>query len=209
VNDLTVVADAAMISSENIKQLTESKINYIVGARLGNSSAALLEQIDKNLPRKDGESTRIKTDNGYLICSYSAIRNRKDKYDMEKQIEKAKQVVEKPSKNKKLKFTQTNGSTISLNQSLINKTIKLLEIKGYFTNIEPHIAANSIIIQRYHELYKVEQAFRLSKSDLETRPIFHFKEEPIKLHILICFMALAISKHIEPTLCIRKLEGWF
>jgi transposase len=197
VNDLTVVADAAMISSENIKQLTESKINYIVGARLGNSSAALLEQIDKNLPRKDGESTRIKTDNGYLICSYSAIRNRKDKYDMEKQIEKAKQVVEKPSKNKKLKFTQTNGSTISLNQSLIDKTIKLLGIKGYFTNIEPHIAANSIIIQRYHELYKVEQAFRLSKSDLETRPIFHFKEEPIKLHILICFMALAISKHIE------------
>jgi len=42
-----------------------------------------------------------------------------------------------------------------------------------------------------------EQAFRIAKSDLETRPIFHFKEEPIKLHLLICFMALAISKHIE------------
>ena len=37
----------------------------------------------------------------------------------------------------------------------------------------------------------------MSKNDLETRPIFHFKEQPIKLHILICFMALVISKHIE------------
>ncbi|GAB1415957.1 hypothetical protein MASR2M117_13630 [Paludibacter sp.] len=54
-----------------------------------------------------------------------------------------------------------------------------------------------MIIDRYHELYKVEQAFRISKHDLQTRPIFHFKEEPIKLHILICFMALVISKHTE------------
>jgi len=37
----------------------------------------------------------------------------------------------------------------------------------------------------------------MSKSDLETRPIFHFKEQPIKLHLLTCFMALVITKHIE------------
>ncbi|MCC6253067.1 MAG: hypothetical protein IT238_11480 [Bacteroidia bacterium] len=43
----------------------------------------------------------------------------------------------------------------------------------------------------------MEQAFRVAKSDLETRPIFHFKDEPIKLHLLICFLALTISKHIE------------
>jgi transposase len=54
-----------------------------------------------------------------------------------------------------------------------------------------------MIIEQYHELYKVEQAFRISKNDLQTRPIFHFKEQPIKLHILICFMALVVSKHIE------------
>ncbi|MEO8765371.1 MAG: hypothetical protein ABI416_13830, partial [Ginsengibacter sp.] len=45
--------------------------------------------------------------------------------------------------------------------------------------------------------YKIEQAFRISKSDLQTRPIFHYKEEPIKLHLLICFIALVVSKHIE------------
>lgn len=47
------------------------------------------------------------------------------------------------------------------------------------------------------QLYRIEQAFRISKNDLQTRLIFHFKEQPIKLHILICFMALVVSKHIE------------
>jgi transposase len=54
----------------------------------------------------------------------------------------------------------------------------------------------------------VEQAFRVAKSDLETRPIFHFKEDPIKLHLLICFIALVISKHIEikTNLSIRRFN---
>ncbi|MFZ1703274.1 MAG: IS1634 family transposase [Saprospiraceae bacterium] len=197
VKDLTVVADAAMISTENVKQLVLNKINYIVGARLGNISTSMLSTIDKSINREDGKSIRIKTDNGYLVCSYSALRYRKDKYEMEKQIEKATQVIEKPSKGKKLKFTQTDGMKISLNQALIEKTQKLLGLKGYYTNLETSVADNSTIIQRYHELYRIEQAFRISKNDLQTRPIFHFKEQPIKLHILICFMALVVSKHIE------------
>ncbi len=54
----------------------------------------------------------------------------------------------------------------------------------------------------------MEQAFRVAKSDLETRPIFHFKEDPIKLHLLICFIALVISKHIEikTNLSIRRFN---
>ena len=206
VKDLTVVADAAMISTENVKQLVLNKINYIVGARLGNISTSMLSTIDKRINREDGKSIRIKTDNGYLVCSYSAVRYRKDKYEMEKQIEKATQVIEKPSKSKKLKFTQTDGMKISLNQALIEKTQKLLGLKGYYTNLETSVADNSTIIQRYHELYRIEQAFRISKNDLQTRPIFHFKEQPIKLHILICFMALVVSKHIElkTGLSIRK-----
>lgn len=195
--DLTVVADAAMISAENVKQLVSSKINYIVGARLGNISTSMLSKIDKSLSREDGKSIRLKTDNGYLICSYSSVRYRKDKFEMDKQIEKARQVIEKPSKGKKLKFTQTDGVKISLNQNLIEKTQKLLGIKGYYTNLETTVADDSTIIQRYHELYRIEQAFRISKNDLQTRPIFHFKEQPIKLHMLICFIALVISKHIE------------
>lgn len=197
VKEFTVVADAAMISAENIKQLTENNINYIVGARLGNLSNERIEQIDKNITREDDTSIRIKTNNGFLICSYSSVRYRKDKHEMEKQIEKAKYIVENPSKNKKLKFTKSNGQELELNQKLIDKTRKLLGIKGYYTNLEENILSNKTIMERYHELYRIEQAFRISKNDLQTRPIFHFKEDPIKLHILICFMALAVSKHIE------------
>lgn len=198
VKEFTIVADAAMISTENIQELEKNKINYIVGARLGNLSHGIIEQVDRKITREDGKSIRIKTDNGYLICSYSTIRYRKDKYEMEKQIEKAIYIIENPSKNKKLKFTTSNGGqNIELNKNLIEKTKKLLGIKGYYTNLEEEIVDNQTIIERYHELYRIEQAFRLSKHDLQTRPIFHFKEEPIKLHLLICFMALVISKYIE------------
>src|SRR5690606_6803435 len=100
-------------------------------------------------------------------------------------------------KSKKLKFTKSNGQKIELNHKLIEKTKIMLGIKGYYTNIEENTVDNNTIIERYAQLYRIEQAFRISKSDLQTRPIFHFKEEPIKLHLLICFMALAISKHIE------------
>lgn len=119
-----------MISSENVQQLVQNNVNYIVGARLGNIPTALFETIDKKIIREDGNSIRIKTDNGYLVCGYSSVRYRKDKYEMEKQIEKAKQAIAKPSKSKKLKFTQTKNQEIQLNEALIEKTKKLLGIKG-------------------------------------------------------------------------------
>ena len=206
VKAFTIVADAAMISAENVKQLIENNINYIVGARLGNVSAALLETIHGSIKREDGGSIRLKTESGYLICSYSSVRYRKDLYEMNKQIEKAKQVVLQPSKSKKVKFTQTENQKVVLHEALIEKSKKLLGIKGYYTNLEESVANNKTIMERYHELYKIEQAFRISKNDLQTRPIFHFKEQPIKLHLLICFIALVISKHIElqTGLSIRK-----
>ena len=193
----TVVADAAMISVDNIQELKKEKIHYIVGARLGNLSNDIVNEIDKSLPREDGKSIRIKTGNGYLICGYSSTRFRKDKHEMEKQIEKAKYIIDHPSKNRKLKFTKSNGQKPELNQKLIDKTRKLLGIKGYYTDLKEELVSNDLVMERYHELYKIEQAFRISKSDLQTRPIFHFKEEPIRLHLLICFMALVVSKHIE------------
>jgi transposase len=195
----TVVADAAMISADNVAALRAEKINYIVGARLGNVAADLLSTIDANLSRTDGSVIRIKTDSGYLICSFSKKRYNKDKYEMQKQIDRAKLVMGQPSKVRKIKYLKSADSKIELNEKLIEKTTKLLGIKGYYTDIDETVADNATIINRYHDLYKIEQAFRVSKSDLQTRPIFHFKEEPIQLHMLVCFMALAVSKHIEIT----------
>ena len=197
VTNFTVIADAAMISSSNIEEFKKNNINYIVGARLANLSNEIITTIDKNIIREDGKTIRIKIPNGYMICSFSIVRYRKDKYEMDKQIEKAKLIIQTPSKSKKIKFTQTKDEKIEINQKLIDKTTKLLGIKGYCTDLNEELINNQTIIERYHELYKIEQCFRISKSDLQTRPIFHFKEDPIKLHLLICFMALVISKHIE------------
>ena len=197
VQHFTVVADAAMISTANVTALRQAQIHYIVGARLGNLTAALFKEMDGHLKREDGNNIRLKTDNGYLICSFSKQRYKKDKYEMERQIDKAKNLIGQPSKTSRIKFLKTDDAKTSLNEELIEKTKKLLGIKGYYTDIEESVANNASIIERYHDLYKIEQAFRVSKNDLKTRPIFHFKEEPIKLHILICFMALAMSKHIE------------
>lgn len=197
VENLIVVADAAMISDENVKDLIANNLNYIVGGRLGNLSAALFNKLDAQLIRKDGNTIRLETDKGFLICSYSEKRYKKDKFEMNKLIEKAKKTITTPSKAKKTKFVKTESEKIVINESLIEKATKLLGLKGYYTNLPESIQSNQLIIERYHELYKIEQAFRIAKSDLKTRPIFHFKEEPIKLHILMCFMALVVSKHIE------------
>lgn len=197
VKHFTIVADAAMISVANIQALMQANVHYIVGARLGNVSGSTLAHIDKYLARENGNTIRMNTDNGSLICSYSAQRFKKDQYEMEKQLKTAQAVLDQPSKIKKVKFIITKEEKIALNNELIEKTKKLLGVKGYYTDLPEAIADNSMIIERYHELYKIEQAFRVAKSDMQTRPIFHFKEEPIKLHIMICFMALAIAKYIE------------
>ena len=197
VKRFTVVADAAMISADNIKELKAEGIHYIVGARLGNLPQSIFEKINDKIMREDGKTIRIKTDKGYLICSFSNTRYRKDKYEMDKQILKAQTIIKSPSKNTKAKFVKAHNEKLKINEDLIQKTTKLLGIKGYYTDMSEQDISTSKVIERYHELYKVEQAFRVAKSDLETRPIFHFKEDPIKLHLLICFLALVISKHIE------------
>lgn len=186
-----------MISTANVEALREEKINYIVGARLGNIPTQLLEQIDTELPRKDGSTIRLKTERGYLVCSFSRKRFNKDRYEMQKQIDRAKALLEQPSKAKRIKYLKSGESKLELNEKLIIKTTKLLGVKGYYTDIAERVVSNGTIIERYHDLYKIEQNFRVAKGDLRTRPIYHFKEDSVQLHVLICFMALAMSKHIE------------
>jgi len=162
VKKFTVLADAAMISNTNVRELLANNINYIVGARLGNLSSNMIDQIHRRMTKTDGESIRIATNNGYLICAYSSARYRKDKYEMEKQIERARAIIDNPSKGKRVKFIKTQGEHPVLNQALIEKSKKLLGIKGYYTNLDEHVESNQTIIERYHELYRVEQAFRVS-----------------------------------------------
>lgn len=197
IQKLTVVADAAMISLDNVAVLQKAGLAYIVGARMGNLSSSLQQEISQKLNQKQGTTVRIITAHGQLICDFSQKRYSKDKREMDKQIKKAEKALEDPATIKRTKFLKTDKAEYELNTKLIEKTKFLLGIKGYYTNLLPKEADDQTIIDCYHNLWHIEQAFRIAKSDLEMRPMFHFKEEVIKVHLLICFMALAVSKYLE------------
>ena len=196
---MTVVADSAMISDDNIAFLKSENLNYIVAARTANLGISTIEEIARQLNKKDEATIRIKTvSKGDLILSFSQKRYAKEKREMDKQLEKANHYLKHPSAAeiiKRTKFLRGKKLGYELNQELIHKASLLLGIKGYYTNCSN--LTNEEIISHYKNLWHVEQAFRISKSDLKARPIFHFNEPAIKAHLLICFMALAISKYIE------------
>lgn len=195
----TVVADAAMISRENVAKLKERGFSYIVGARLANCSPAIIEKVAALLDRKDGATTRIATEHGDLVVGFSAKRERKDKHEMDKQIAKAKELVAKGEPGKRAKFvTKAEGEErYALNDALMEKTKLLLGVKGYYTNVPEATLSNADIIVRYHDLWNVEASFRIAKSDLATRPIFHRKEDAVRAHLLVCFVALALGRYCE------------
>jgi len=195
----TVVADAAMISRENVAKLKEKGLSYIVGARLANAPPRIIEKISATLEAKDGAMTRISTDHGDLVCDFSAKRYRKDKHEAEKQIGKAKALVEKGEPGKRAKFVmkEDDKETYVLNDALVAKATLLFGVKGYYTNIPEGTLSDNEVIARYHDLWNVEASFRMAKHDLATRPIFHRKEEAIRAHMVVCFVALALGKSIE------------
>lgn len=191
IDHITVVADSAMISKQNVDKLLESGLNYIIASRLANLKEHLINRIDEAIERTDGNAIRI--DN--LVVDYSSKRHRKDKAELDKQLEKAKlHLNTQTEKVSNINYLKNDKVVRYINQKLIDKNIKLLGLKGYATNLKNE---NKEIIRYYHNLVKIEHAFRIAKSDLEARPIYHHKEESIKNHMLICFMALSISLYLE------------
>lgn len=195
IETLTIVADAAMLSLDNIQKLIDNNLTYIVAARLRNISPPLLETIDTTLVRTDGATMRTETPLGTLMCSYSKKRYAKDLNEMNKHIKKAERQVQFPGTMKRAKFVSTALNTVSLNEELIARTKRLLGVKGYYTNLKD--VSDADIIAHYQSLWHIEQSFRIAKSDLASRPIFHRKDVSIRAHILICVMALSLSKYIE------------
>jgi len=151
----------------------------------------LKEKLEKEIRKLDGNSIRFEN----LIADYSSTRYMKDRKELDKQVAKAKKNIDVETfRNPRIKFLKTENLKSSLNQELIDKHTKLCGLKGYSTNL---LLPNSEIIKYYHNLYRVEHAWRIAKSDLEARPIYHHKEDSIKNHVLICFGALAISVYLE------------
>lgn len=193
--DLVIIADSAMISKDNIDKLVVENIGFVVGARVANLSANLIDFISSRLDAQDGKITTLTYHGQRLICQYSTKRAAKDKSDRLKQIARASEVINTPSRiTNRFRFVRQRGQKASLNQLLITKAEKLEGIKGYITNTK---LADDVIIDRYHDLWRIENSFRITKSDLEARPIFHRLDETIKAHLVIVFAGLAISKYME------------
>lgn len=193
--DLVVIADAAMISRINVEELDKRHIGFIVGARLGSLPVRLQTQISHDVLGTDLKITTVKYLGHRLICQYSTSRAAKDRSDREKQIEKAKIVISLPSRiSSRFRFIQTMDGKYRVNNTLIEKAKRLEGIKGYLTNTN---LTESTVIERYHDLWRIEKAFRITKTDLEARPIFLQLDKTITCHLIIVFAGLAIVRYLE------------
>lgn len=192
--NLTVVADAAMLSAGNLKALTEAGYQFIVGSRLQKIPYCLTDY-QKAGGLKDGQIiTTERTDGSRIIYQYKEKRAALDKRNIQKQIAKAERIVKGQSSAKRARFLSFQAKQKHLNQDLIAKAYALIGIKGYVTNLDQ---PDEKVINYYHQLFNVEASFRMAKSDLKARPIFHHKKDSIEAHLTIVFTALAIARSIE------------
>lgn len=199
---LIVVADSGLMSEQNIAQLQSHGYEYILGARIKSESASMKEKILK-LKLKNGKATVIdKNEQQRLIISYSTSRAKKDKANRDKGIQK----LEKQIKAGKLTKAQINNKgynkylklTGEIKVSIDREKLKAEQswdgLKGYITNTKMPATE---IIENYRHLWKIEKAFRISKTDLKIRPIFHRLKHRIEAHITIAFVAYKVYKELE------------
>lgn len=201
-DNVTVVADAAMMSRTNLEALADSGYTYIVGSRLNKIPYAIAEYQKQKQKQDDftngeftdGEIVTDQHDDYRIIYQYKEKRAKLDLKNIEKQVAKAKRIVSGQAPIHRSKFVTIKGTKRTVNQTLIDKAYTLVGIKGYVTNLE---APNQKVISAYHQLFQVEASFRMAKSDLKARPIFHRKRDSIEAHLTIVFASLAIGRRIE------------
>jgi hypothetical protein len=102
--------------------------------------------------------------------------------------------------------TVKNGSR-SLDEASLARARRVVGLKGYVTNIPATVMPAGEVIASYHELWHVEASFRMSKSDLRARPIFHHTRDAIEAHLTIVFAALAVARYLQDTtgMSIKKI----
>lgn len=195
---LTVVADAGMLSKDNLEYLDEQQLGYIVGARLKNLPQDLKSQIVSCNYQSQAvyENTY---QNRQLIVNYSRDRAKKDRFNRDRLIQRLEKKLQKQQTViRKSKYLKTSGKNrvVGIDQSKIQEDAAYDGLKGYLTNTRKYLSAQQVI-DHYHSLWQVEKAFRMSKHDLRERPIYHSKPARIQAHLLLCFVSLLVIKETE------------
>jgi transposase len=202
-----VVADSGLLSSKNIQHLEKEGYRYIIGARIKNESKNLRDKIlALNLANKPQKTQIISLeDERKLIVSYSEQRAKKDAHNRKRglsRLEKSlssgkltKNNINKRGYNKYLKLT--GDVKVEIDYDKYEKDSKWDGLKGYITNSD--LEAEKVI-ENYNQLWQIEKAFRISKTDLRIRPIYHRLRHRIEAHISISFTAYAVYKELETIL---------
>ena len=196
-----VIADAALLSQKNINSLNEGQYKYILGGRIKNETEDIKSKIIA-LEIKEDKPRELKSKNGRLIISYSSKRAYKDKQNRDKGLKR----LEKRVTSIKLTKSHINNRGYNKHLALSGKIKVQIDyekfnadsvwdgLKGYVTNT--HLSRKEVI-GNYSQLWQVEKAFRISKTDLRIRPVYHRIKGRIEAHICICFTAYAIYKELE------------
>jgi len=145
-----------------------------------------------------------------LIVSYCDQRAKKDAHNRQRGLRRLRQRIGSGWMTKEHlnnrgynKFLKLSGKmTVQLDQAKIEQAARWDGLKGYLTNTDLSPAA---VIENYGQLWHVEKAFRISKTDLRVRPVYHYRRRRIEAHVLIAFVAYTIYKELERRLTEAKL----
>lgn len=204
-----IVADSGLLSAENIAMLQQHHYHYILGARIKSESKNVQQRI---IEAKLGEGQTMviqKTDGIRLIVAYSEKRAAKDEHNrhrglqrLEKQIKTGKLTKGSINNRGYNKYLKMKGEVIvEIDYEKFHQDKSWDGLKGYITNTK--LKAEQII-DNYKNLWHIERAFRMSKTDLRIRPIYHRLRKRIEAHICISFTAYAIYKELERVLQLEK-----
>ena len=210
--DLIVVADAGMLSASNLDALTRAGYRFIVGSRLSKAPYDLQDHFEKKGTFfTDGqilETSRKMGDHQWrVVYQYSAKRFVRDNRTINLQEGRAIDILEGRIRPKNARFLTTRGAKRVIDEAAIQQARDLSGLKGYVTSIPKEVMSGTDVIGSYHALWQVEKSFRMAKTDLPARPMFHHTRGSIDAHLTIVFTALAIARHLQDAtgLSIRKL----
>jgi Transposase DDE domain len=209
--DVTIVADAGMISEANQKAIEAAGLSFILGAKIPHVPYVVAqwrrEHSGEQIPEghiftqpwpagpNGGRRDQV------IYHQYRHDRARRTLRGIDEQIAKAEKAVAGQAPVKRNRFIQLSGGTRKVNRQLEEKARAIAGVKGYVTNLRACPDGTPVtaeyVIGAYHQLFQIEKSFRMAKSDLQARPIYHHKRDPIEAHLTIVFAALAVSRWIE------------
>ncbi len=204
-----IIADSGLLSKANIAALEEKGYEYILGARIKNEPEDIKSKILAQ-QYADGTTISIEKPGGKrLIVSYSGKRAAKDAYNrqrglkrLEKRIRTGKLTKSNINNRGYNKYLKLEGEvSVEIDYDKFDRDKQWDGLKGYVTNTQ---LGGKQVIENYQNLWHIEKAFRMSKTDLRIRPIYHHLRKRIEAHICISFAAYAVYKELERVLYLEK-----